>query len=192
MKQILYTIIFLTTSALSAQGLEAGVKAGLTFSNLRDISVTQQRSGFTAGVFAGVKFNDRFGFQAEMLYSQQGAEFDYGEFNLDYVAIPVLFKIYLTDRFHVDFGPQLGILLQEEALSVVNQIGASIETNAIDWSAVLGIGFDIPLGLRLEGRYAFGLTEVNNPFEYTAGLENILETGGKTSLFSLSLGYSFL
>jgi len=189
MKQIIYSIILLSSGLLNAQGLEAGIKAGLTYSNLNDISIAEQRNGFTAGVFAGVKFNDRIGLQADMLYSQQGAELDYGSFDLDYVAIPVVLKLYVTDRFHVDFGPQLGILLQEQAITLVNQIGTAIETNAIDWSATIGLGFDIPFGLRLDGRYAFGLTEVNSPFIVNAGSE---EGAGKTSLYTISLGYSFL
>lgn len=82
MKKLLFllTVIF-CSSTLSAQGLDLGIKAGANFATLSDATNAEQKTGFQAGFFAGVKFSDKLGIQADLLYSQQGAEFDSEEFN---------------------------------------------------------------------------------------------------------------
>ena len=101
------------------------------------------------------------------------------------VNVPIVAKIYLTDKFNLQAGPQFGVLVNDEAQTVIGEVINDIGTNEFDISGVVGIGFDVPLGLRLEGRYNFGLTDV--PEERGADFNK-----SKNSVFTLSLGYSFL
>ena len=161
MKKLIFAVLALMTiTTTQAQGLDLGIKAGVNFATLTDASGLDNRTGFVAGAFVGGKLGDRFGIQADLLYSQQGAEFDAGEFNLDYVNVPIVAKIYLTDKFNLQAGPQFGVLVNDEAQTVIGEVINDIGTNEFDISGVVGIGFDVPLGLRLEGRYNFGLTDV--------------------------------
>lgn len=181
MKKIgILLIILFATMNVSAQGLDFGVKAGVNFSSIRDASGLDNRTGFVAGFFLGGKFNDKIGAQADLLYSQQGAEFALGDFNLDYLNIPIVLKYYLTDNFNLQVGPQFGVVINDEAQTVVGETINDISTNNFDLSAVLGLGVDIPFGLRLEGRYNFGLNDVSK------------DADGKNSVVTLSVGYSFL
>ena len=100
MKKLIFAVLALMTiTTTQAQGLDLGIKAGVNFATFTDASGLDNRTGFVAGAFVGGKLGDRFGIQADLLYSQQGAEFDAGEFNLDYVNVPIVAKIYLTDKF---------------------------------------------------------------------------------------------
>lgn len=181
MKKVLILLMVVGTSLnLSAQGLDFGVKAGVNFSSVRDASGLDNRTGFVAGVFAGGKLGDKLGVQADLLYSQQGAEFELGSFNLDYVNVPIVLKYYLSDSFNFHVGPQFGVLINDDAQTVVGETINDIATNDFDITAVLGLGFDLPMGIRLEGRYNFGLSDVTKTEK------------GKNSVVTLSVGYSFL
>ncbi len=181
MRKFLILIVLLGTGLnLSAQGLDFGVKAGVNFSSVRDASGLDNRTGFVAGVFAGGKLGDKLGLQADLLYSQQGAEFELGDFNLDYVNVPIVVKYYLSDNFNFHVGPQFGVLINDDAQTVVGETINDIATNNFDITAVLGLGFDLPMGIRLEGRYNFGLSDISKTDD------------GKNSVVTLSVGYSFL
>jgi len=187
-KIVVVFILALVTTGVSAQGIDFGVKAGVNFASLSDAKqgATEldfsSRTGVVVGAFVGGKLNDKFGIQADLLYSQQGAEFDGGEFNLDYVNVPVVAKVYFFKGLHLQAGPQFGVIVNDEAQTVVGEVINDIAVNDFDVSAVVGLGYDVPLGLRLEARYNFGLSDVPDGEG----------ASGKNSVVTLSLGYSFL
>jgi len=107
-----------------------------------------------------------------VLYSQQGAELDVGKVDLGYVNIPVVFKYYLIKRLNIHLGPQFGVIVNDDDV---------IPTESNDVSGVVGLGLDLPLGFRVDGRYNFGLTEV---FPEVVDVKN--------RVFSLSIGWTLL
>jgi hypothetical protein len=191
----LFTLLFLTViTTTTAQGLDLGFKLGFNFANVSGIEDFNQRTGLSAGLFAGAKLGDKIGLQVDALYSQQGAEVGatysdiVQDFNLDYISIPVVVKYYLTDNLNIHAGPQMGILLNDQT-GVVGQVFDNIEADTVDWLGTLGIGLDLPLGLRAEARYSFGLTRVNGSVTIPS-LPTIQE--GRTRMTTLSIGYSWL
>jgi len=191
----LCTLLFLTViTTTTAQGLDLGFKLGFNFANVDGIEDFNQRTGLSAGLFAGAKLGDKIGLQIDALYSQQGAEVGatysdiVQDFNLDYISIPVVVKYYLSDNLNIHAGPQLGILLNDQT-GVVGQVFDNIEADTVDWLGTLGIGLDLPLGLRAEARYSFGLTRVNGSVTIPS-LPTIQE--GRTRMTTLSIGYSWL
>lgn len=194
MKKLLTLLLLFLISSVSAQGLDFGFKLGFNFANVSGIDDFQQRTGLSAGLFAGARLGDKLGFQIDALYSQQGAEVGntysdiVQDFNLDYISIPVVVKYYLSDNLNIHAGPQMGILLNDET-SVLNQTFDAIEADTLDWLGTVGIGLDLPLGLRAEARYSFGLTRVNGSVTIPS-LGTIQE--GRTRMTTLSIGYSWL
>lgn len=183
MKKLIVAVLtlFIGTTAFS-QELDLGVKAGVNFSKISDVDNLSNKTGFQAGVFAGIKFTDKVGIQADLLYSQQGAEFDAGEFDLTYVNVPVVLKYYLIQGLNVQAGPQFGFVVDDNIKTVIGNIENQIEAEKTDVSGVIGAGYDFPFGVRLDARYNFGLSDVSK----VNGAE------GKNSVFSIALGYSFL
>lgn len=177
---MLIALTSLVSLSTQAQGIDFGVKAGVNFANITDASGLSNRTGFVAGVFVGGKLNDNLGIQGDLLYSQQGAEFELGSFDLDYVNVPIVVKYYLTEGFNIQAGPQFGVLINDEVQTVIGEVINDIATNNFDVSGVVGVAYDLPMGLRVSGRYNFGLNDVP-------------ETGsGKNSVVTLAVGYSFL
>lgn len=174
MKKLLVAVIalFMGTTVFS-QSLDLGIKLGANFANISDVSDLSSKTGFQAGAFAAVKFQ-KVAVQADLLYSQQGAKFKFGKFDLDYVNVPIVVKYYLIQGLNVQAGPQFGFLVNDDV--------SAGEAKDMDISGVAGLGYDLPFGIRVDARYNFGLTDVSK----VAGAE------GKNSVFSIALGYSFL
>ncbi|MEZ4875436.1 MAG: porin family protein [Flavobacteriaceae bacterium] len=127
---------------------------------------------------------DKVGIQGDLLYSQQGAEFDGGKIDLNYVNVPVVLKYFLTDQIHVHAGPQFGFVVDDNIANVFANIA---DAESFDLSGIVGVGVDLPMGIRLDGRYNFGLSDV-----ISSDNKDVVESGGKNSVVTLSVGYSFL
>ncbi len=182
MKKLIVAVItlFIGTTAFS-QEIDLGVKAGVNFASISDVNVDlSSRTGFQAGIFAGIKFTDKVGIQADLLYSQQGAEFDAGKFELSYVNVPIVLKYYLVQGLNLQAGPQFGFVVDDKIS--LNVFGEIADAEKADVSGIIGAGYDFPLGIRMDARYNFGFTDVSND---VAG-------NNKNNVFSLALGYSFL
>lgn len=178
MKKLSLLVLAIVFSVQSfSQGLDFGIKAGMNFANITDATGLTNKTGFVVGVFAGVKLNDKLGVQGDLLYSQQGAEFDGGEIDLNYVIIPVVIKYYITESLNLQAGPQFGFVVDDNIKEVFNGIS---EAESFDLSAVIGAGFEFPFGIRVSGRYNIGLTD-------------IMKLGdGKNAVATVAVGYSFL
>jgi len=178
MKKLSLLVLAIVFSVQSfSQGLDFGIKAGMNFANITDATGLTNKTGFVVGVFAGVKLNDKLGVQGDLLYSQQGAEFDGGEIDLNYVIIPVVIKYYITESLNLQAGPQFGFVVDDNIKEVFNGIS---EAESFDLSAVIGAGFEFPFGIRVSGRYNIGLTD-------------IMKLGdGKNTVATVAVGYSFL
>ena len=182
-KLILIVFTVLITATSFAQGIDVGIKAGANFATLTDVDDVSTRTGLLIGAFVTLKFTDKMALQGDILYSQQGAKGDNGfsDLELDYIVFPIVFKYYIVDRLNIQAGPQFG--------SVINDNFGANDFESFDISGVVGIGVDLPLNLRVTGRYSFGLNDISY-VNYYNGVE--VTTNAKNSVFSLSLGFSFI
>jgi len=176
-KLLILVFVFGVSVQAFSQGLDFGIKAGANFANITDASGLKNKTGFVAGVFAGVKLNDKLGVQGDLLYSQQGAEFDAGEIDLNYVIIPVVIKYYITEGLNLQAGPQFGFVVDDNIKEVFSGIS---DAESFDLSAVVGAGFEFPFGIRVSGRYNIGLTDI------------MMSGDGKNTVATVAAGYSFL
>jgi len=169
--------------AFQAKGqIRFGLKAGLNWANthVTDIS-TDSKTGFHGGAFIGVKMT-KVGVIADVLYSTRGWGGDDAS-DLIYLDIPVIVKIYLATGLHLELGPQFAILLSAEDVDGLD-VKDKFESSEI--SGVIGLGFDLPMGLGLGARYVIGFTDVNKDFE--VGLGNVPEI--RNQMFQFSVWYA--
>lgn len=188
MKKLIVAVIILFIGVNSySQEFDLGVKGGINFSNIYGLEPLnlEYKEGIVVGVFAGIKFSDRIGLQVDALYSEQGAKFTgSGKFELTYLNVPVVLKYYLVDDqpLYIQVGPQVGVLLKDDLRTVIDNTSIKADGNDTDISAVMGMGYDFPYGIRIEGRFNLGITNVT---DYQ------LESG-RHKYISLTIGYSFL
>lgn len=153
-----------------------GIKAGLNLSTLyaENVDDTKMLTGFNLGLFAKFPLSDHFAIQPELYYTMKGAEVKYNNtfvdgtarFNLNYIEVPVLLVINITDFLNVHAGPYAAYLISGKAKNESNinlfDFEENLDTddyNKFDLGIAVGVGLDfraISLGLR----YNHGTTTI--------------------------------
>ena len=190
MKKIsLFLCTLLFTSMLFAQYTAIGLKAGLNISNLSNSSGYQMgsKAGFTAGLLAHIHMDHSLALQPEVVYSNQGAKYTVNgvehNLNLNYINIPVQLQYMFANGFRLQTGPQVGFLTEvKDKVSGTNNetnFFTSQDFKTVDFSWSAGLGYLSASGLGIDGRYNFGLSNINN------GGSNVLHN----NVFQLGLFY---
>jgi len=176
MKKIILSLVFAGASVYSfAQEFAIGIKGGPNFAKIDTESSPgenyENRTGFHAGAFALFKFG-KVGIQPELLYSQQGSTLKYSgdpdlKSNFSYMNIPVILKLYTVAGINLQAGPQFGFLTSAKTETLdgsgkVTEQDIKSDLKGSDFSIALGVGWDLPFGLTVDGRYNLGLSDIND------------------------------
>jgi len=173
MKKLLLTII-LALAGFTAQA-QFGIKGGFNFSNLKSDGADNFNvlTNWHVGVLYEADLNSFISIQPEFLYSAQGAKLRKEEFKLNYFSVPVLLKVYLTDGFNLQAGPQFGMLLSE------SDNFSRYNSETFDFGITGGLEFFLTNELFLQARYYQGTKDVTS------------NTDLKNTVVSASLGFIF-
>lgn len=197
MKKFLAVIALSTALFANAQsskreeGIKIGIKAGINASTLNGDMTdnSSMRNGLHFGLVSEIILSDQFSFQPELLYSAQGLRYDStpalssSKSRYDYINVPLMVKYYAYDKLSVEFGPQVGFLINADNRS--NAGNADIEDqNIVDFGMNLGLGYELKNGIFFQGRYNLGITNVN-------GADNKDTVKYTNSVFQVSVGVLF-
>ncbi|WP_276372070.1 porin family protein [Chryseolinea sp. H1M3-3] len=172
MKKIIITLLFAGASLYSFGQTQfaIGIKGGPNFANINtDASAGENynaRTGFHLGAFALIK-GERVGFQPEVLFSQQGSKLKYSgnpdiKTNFSYMNIPLILKLYTIAGINLQVGPQIGFLTSAKQELPTGTQDIKDDLKKTDISLALGVGWDLPFGLTIDGRYNWGLSDINS------------------------------
>lgn len=181
MKKVL--LLLFVVGLVGSAHAQFGVRAGFTSSNFSDTNF-EPRSGFHAGVYYG--FGENFlKVEPGLFFSQKGytGTDDQGRVideQLNYVEIPVLFRMSLIPALNVFLGPQISFLASRN-YQLGDETSTSLEVlTGYDLAGVAGAQVVLPLNFNLQASYDFGLRSLN-----------YFNTSVKNQAFKVSLGYSF-
>lgn len=209
----LVALTFFGLTSLQAQddNSEVGIKGGVNFSNFYSDEVDDQdlRIGFQGGLFFKAGITDFFAIQPEVLFTQKGATTKYDNFatgeaeftnKLNYLEIPVMGVINITDNFNVHAGPYFAYLLsasveneaENDDFNFAEDLNEG-DFERVDYGVGIGAGFEFET-LRFGARYNYGLTEIGK--EQSFSFDGSEQTSDemkdlKNATFSLFLGLSF-
>ncbi len=206
---ILTCLFLLLTVNLSAQDeSEWGVKGGINFSNYYSDEIDDQnmRIGYNLGLFFKAQVLDFLAIQPEVLYSTRGATTKYDNFitgeaeftqQLNYLEVPVLGVLNLSDNLNIHAGPYAAYLMQasvenkadNSSFNFIEDLDES-DFNRLDYGIAVGAGLEFDI-LRFGARYNLGLSEigdVNN--DANVAISNAFNDT-KNSNLSLYVGLSF-
>ena len=188
MKRISLLTMFVVASLMgNAQGFSFGPKVG---ANITGISGLQFKKGFEFGYhlggFAEVMLSEKIGIQPEVLWSQTSLTTssslsdlystslpELTKINLNYISIPLLLNIRPTKFITFQVGPQFGIL-QDKKNSVATNVQSAFKSG--DFSMLAGVQLKV-LAFRIYGRYAIGLTNLNEIPNQDAWKSRTLQLG---------------
>lgn len=193
-------------SATDDSKLKVGIKGGANFSNLYTNNVDDNNVlvGFNVGLFAKLPITKTFAIQPELLYTTKGAQLEYNNtfvvgtstFKLNYIELPVLLVVNLTNNFNVHFGPYVAYLIDGKATNDAQGTLFDIENNLknedynrFDTGLSLGLGYTANhLGFGV--RYNYGLQKVGKERNFSG--TNYTFPDGKNSVINLFITYSIL
>ena len=194
MKKIITSLAVLLGAATAAQAQQPansiGIKAGYGITSLSGSSTgysSVSHSAYQAGLMGDVYFGEVLSFHPEALYTKQ--YFDATDLanlsrDVDYINVPLLAR-YHADGLFFEAGPEVNF-----ALSAKDEAGADIKSRdvtPVTLNYVVGLGYQLPVGLSLGVRYDGG---ISHTYKDTAG--NSLGTGNlRSSTFWFTLGYAF-
>ena len=192
----------MSISGIQAQEKTAsfGFKGGLNFSNLYTDQVDDNNvlTGFNAGLYAKFPVAKGIAIQPEISYTTKGAELVYNnafangtaKFNVNYIEVPVLLVMNITDNFNVHVGPYAAYMVSGKTetdsniFSSQNQLDTN-DFNKIDAGIAGGLGVDLD-ALNFGVRYNYGLTNVGKERNY-AGTDYTFPDA-KNSVLSVYVG----
>lgn len=189
-------ILVASQQAYSQAEFSLGIKAGPNFASIdtkNALGNYKNRTGFHGGAFMLIKMT-KIGIQPEVLFSQQGSKVRFNtqdlESNYSYINIPIVLKLYTVAGINIQAGPQFGFLTKAESdfdpisgarYSSVRDVKSAYKKS--DVGLVLGVGWDLPFGLTIDGRYNLGLTSIN---------ENEASPEQKNQVWQVALGYKLI
>ena len=151
----------------TAAGIEVGVKGGISFADVSNKGLLpgnlKGRTGFAAGAMIATK--GIVGVGIEGLFAQRGLTSDITaeELKLNYVDVPLYLRVMLPTPAVRPFayaGPQVSFEISCRTGDLDCADGNRKKTT---YAGVIGAGirFGAMAGISIEGRYIYGLTDLN-------------------------------
>jgi len=192
-KLIVLAAVLLVSHSLMAQ-FHIGIKAGANMTKVDGKSFNEEfRYGYHLGGFAEIGLGNRFGLQPEILFNQYSTKPDSnfrviykdlfnnaknGDIKLNYLSIPVLLTYKVIGPLSIQAGPQFGVLIDQDKTLLQNG-GEAFKSG--DFSLLAGAQLKLS-ALRVTGRYAIGLNNIND-------IDN--KDQWKNQVLQLSVGIAF-
>jgi len=194
-KAILSVVVFILSQTLLGQETTTksesnfGVKGGLNYATVTQGDFDEgpdPRTSFHIGFFGEIPIvTNVFSIQPEFIYSRQGFENNFNLlgtnyktiYEIDYINMPILAKIYLGKTLALEAGPQFGLKINE-SIETDNSSSETNEVNAFDTALAAGISLNFD-SVFLFGRYTYSLNEV------------VKNSDAKNSVFQVGIGFKF-
>lgn len=207
LKNIVAIVLLISTTQLTfsqeKNDFKIGIKAGVNFSNINADNTSENKTlvGANFGVFAKFPITSSFAIQPEMYFTTKGSELTYqsvfvdgtAQFDLNYIEIPVLAVLKITNKFNVQVGPYASYLVSANVKNV-SDVNYNFENN-IDSGDFTKFDTGVAAGIEFEGksfslgvRYNFGLITVGEEKTYFG--TNYVFPDGKNSVLNVYISYA--
>ena len=201
MKKILFTLVFVSLVAFSAQAqLKYGVRGGVNLSSLSGDGdeALKNMTGFYIGPSVEVSFLG-MAVEGSVLYSQKGIKAEEtiegqtvkADEKIGYIEVPVnlryKFGLPVVSRLVTPFieaGPYVAFKVSgDKRIGESNDVSEQWKTKTFGAGLNFGIGVELLSKLQVKGNYSLGLTD-----NYKAGVGN---WSLKDRTWQIGLGYYF-
>ncbi|MBT1704110.1 porin family protein [Chryseosolibacter indicus] len=180
----------------SAQATKFGIKAGINRSTLdnegSDFEMFEARTGFRAGVHALFNLKDKWNLRAELLYSNDGANFKDTDLylKLNQLSLPLLVNYAFTNSVSLELGPEFNYIIHEDSKWFLDEPSLS---KKFDYGVALGIEVKpvSSLGVSLRNYFGFRYHDEFTSRDINNNLTDRLKIA-RSNVLSLSLNYYFI
>ena len=177
-------VLLFFSSSLFSQGLTFGIKAGANMGKITGHSFKDEYNlGYHAGAFVTIG-GKKWAIQPEVLFNQVNTDTAYSfneitglnnvsKIQLHYLSIPILINYNISNILALQFGPQFGILMDQNKSLTQNGKDAF---KSGDFSLAAGLQLKL-LKFRVYGRFIGGTTDVNNLSNNDTWKTNMIQVG---------------
>jgi len=202
MKKIsLLTLLACLTIAASSQSLlpiKYGIKAGLNIANIISTPTDKVKNitssskiGITGGFYMEIALNDKWYINPELLYSQEGASFNYdythdyninsrdeytttNDLSLSYVKLNPTVSYKASDKLSLNLGPSVAFLMSSNYLYTQNPTNqhtlsdGEFNEESLDIGLNFGISYYINENLLIDSKLYTGfmnIGEISRPID---------------------------
>ena len=192
-------IVLLLVSQVSAiqrvvDNWDYGIKSGIAISDFYncDDCIKDSKMGFTGGIFAEYQASDYFSIQPELLVVMKGWETSGNNINLNYLELPILFKVKIptsgnvTPNFYV--GPAGALMVSAKA----EGYDVSELFQEIDYGIAIGAGADLEAGsgkVVFDVRYTLGLKAIPDNEILWGFPDDVPDIKNRALSFSVGFGW---
>lgn len=216
MRRTLFLLLSITVVQLYAQRFSFIPKVGYNAAHISGLSEdAKTRHGINAGLSLEYRFSQYFAMETGGYYSMQGTTMTYElgeelialelEVENDYITIPLLVKGYFYKGIYLYAGPQIGFRINSnlnvhgkvsflDLLELENSDNYDISgyLNNVDFSGVLGLGYQFDIGLMISANYNWGMNKLFNTKKVTfEGLDLLNLSNTRNKVFQINIGWSF-
>ena len=196
---------FMTFTNVQAQedATKFGIKGGVNFSNFYtdDVDDNNVLTGFNVGLFAKMPVSENISFQTEISYTGKGAELVYNnaivngtaQFKLNYIEVPLLLVVNLTQNLNIHAGPYAAYLISGKTTNKSDSGSYNFEDNVnvddfnrFDAGLAGGVGLDLE-SVSFGVRYNYGLTKIGKDDSNS----NFTSPDAKNSVLSVYASFGF-
>jgi hypothetical protein len=168
-----------------------GVKGGVLFSSLQgdsksDIQGLKTGANWHAGFYSQFSVSPVFSIQPEALYGRREVKADDGDRRFDYIDVPVLAVVNVTDNISLHAGPQVGVMLTAKRDD--KEIDKA-EFNTFDYGVAGGVEAKVSM-FRVGGRYYRSFADIGD-FKSAANAADRAYNDLKAGNFQIYLGVGF-
>ena len=187
-----------TTQLFAQKKVSPGIRAGVNVATLSNINA-DFKTDFYAGGILSLHLGQRYTLQPELTYTRQGAnnvtfvDDETGEptgqenVSIQYLSLGVINKFYFVEGFHGLIGPSLDMKIGKNFPRIDFD---DDDYGGVDLGISLGLGYTLPIGLTVEGRFKTGMLDAFNN-DYFLGMFDDPDEISLNRVFQLGLSYSF-
>jgi hypothetical protein len=186
MKKIfLVAVAIFAFASMGHAQIKFGAKGGLNIANqnfeFEGFSISpDSKIGFHIGAMAKAAISEKVSIMPELLYSTEGSSTDDGDFEVNYINLPILVAFNPSEMFNIHAGPQLGYLISADADGDIKD-----ELKSINLSLAIGAAVELSNGFTGGVRYNLGLSNIADSEEFFGDGEL------KNNTFQIYVGYWF-
>ncbi len=198
-KVILILFLSAPVCGFAQLGIGIGVKGGLNFANITDVSgfSNSSRTGYMIGGYITPGAKKLLGFRSEIMLSRQGYNYktatNTGNVNLDYLLLPQLINIKFSKLVQVQAGGQVAFLLNANVDSSGSGSGSLFDYfKRFDYGIVGGAEIFPFLGFFIGGRINVSLNNANEEAPAGGSWPNFIpRVNAKNNVVQLYAGWRF-
>ena len=195
---VLLVAIVAIPSLFAQKKVSPGIRAGVNVATLSNVDA-DFKADFYAGAILGIHLGQRYTLQPELTYTRQGAsnvtflDEESGDparqenVTIQYLSLGVINKFYFVEGFHGLIGPSIDMKVGKNFPRIDFD---DDDYGGVDLGISLGLGYTLPVGLTIEGRFKTGLLDAFNN-DYFLGVFDDPDDISLNRVFQLGLSYSF-